>query len=103
MKNQKQFKKVMIELEDGRLFSVNAQVVAKSRAEYYAQIDVKDDPSLKFEEVYDKEFAYSISSEDELVDWLENNMNWYDLDPIEEQNGTMPSLSDVDVEDMFAE
>jgi len=82
-------KKVKIKLQDGRTYSIDATKVAENRAKHYA-----DDPDSS----YESEYKYTLENEDELTDWLFNNMNWYELNPILESS-FLPELSDAEVEE----
>jgi hypothetical protein len=67
---------------DGSVWSVPAEVVADNRARHYALRDSQDetyDPRLLYEDVYTQEYAYTLSDDDELLDWAANNMNWEDV------------------------
>lgn len=57
--------------ENGYVYAVPAEVIAKSRAEHY-----KDDPDSS----YDEEFKYTMESNFELDEWFNNNMNWEDVE-----------------------
>ncbi len=86
-------KKVMIELEDGRIYSIPVKVIAANRADYY----VKNDKDT----TWDEEFNFVMSDDDEAIDWLFNNMNWYEHNPKLEEEGQMPDLSEATVEDTY--
>ena len=65
-------KKVMhITFRNGESFDLPCQVIAESRARYYA---VKDPDTT-----YEAELAYTLSSDSELRDWVFNNMNVKDF------------------------
>ena len=64
-------KKIIITLDDFRVVSIDAHLVAHDRAEYYS----KNDTDTSYQEEYD----YSIGDNFELVDWLFNNMDWFEL------------------------
>lgn len=88
-------KKIIFELGDGRTYSVLADMVARDRATYYAE----KDKSTTFEE----EYNYTMSSDSELLDWVVNNMNWYDLNPTLEASGSLCDLCDAEIEDFYVE
>ena len=57
--------------DDGYKWAVKAEVVADNRAKYYADKD-KDT-------TYQAEFDAAMSDDDELIDWMVNNMNFADF------------------------
>ena len=65
--------KIQIKLKDGRIYEIEATKVAEDRASYYEEEKDED-----FDEVYKE----TLDDKELLKDWLENNMNWYELDPI---------------------
>jgi hypothetical protein len=64
-------KRIMVDTPKGR-YSIPAELVAKSRADYYE----KKEPG-----VYQEEFDYTLGDDYELKDWLLNNMDWVDVEP----------------------
>jgi hypothetical protein len=61
-----------IELTDeGYVWAVKAEVVADNRAKYYVENDK--------ETTYAEEFEFAMSDDDELIDWMTNNMNFEDF------------------------
>jgi hypothetical protein len=83
-------KRIRITLEDGRVFSVEASAVAHDRASYYAA----KDPDTSYQEEYD----FTLGDSSELVDWLQNNMNWWEMNPRLEGQKEQPALRDAEVE-----
>ncbi|BDI33449.1 hypothetical protein CCAX7_55000 [Capsulimonas corticalis] len=67
-----------VKLENGEMFDIPAEVVARHRADSYA-IDEGERGSLAYQKMFDEEFAYTLGSNSELSDWSSNNMNWSDL------------------------
>lgn len=62
-------------------YHIPITVIAKDRAEYYANVDFADEiGSSTWEEDFNKEYNYTMSHNDEIYDWLRNNMNWEDLE-----------------------
>jgi hypothetical protein len=57
--------------DDGYVWEVPAEVIAKNRATYYAERD-KDT-------TYDEEFKFTMGDDYELKDWFYNNMDWSDV------------------------
>jgi len=57
--------------DSGFVWHVPAEVIAKSRATYYAEND-KDT-------TYDEEFEYTMGDDYELWDWFFGNMDWDDV------------------------
>lgn len=86
---------VRVELVDGRNFSVDLTEIAEDRASYYA----KTYPGRTYEAAFDE----TIHDEGEALDWLFNNMNWFECKTLKALPGTVPDLADADVEDYFME
>jgi len=69
-------KTINLYTEEGYHFTIEAREIAINRAGYYAD---REDGG---QQVFDDEFEYTINDNDELTDWLLNNMNWYDCDTL---------------------
>lgn len=83
-------KYIEFKFTDG-MYRIPAYIIARDRASYYAQSDV--DAGLgKYDDIYQKEFDYSLSSDDELIDWLRNNMNWSDLEQFAARVADVPAI-----------
>lgn len=59
---------------NGDKFDIPVTTIADSRAMYYGTVNHKHDKKL-----YKEEFEYSMRHDEELIDWLQNNMNWEDV------------------------
>lgn len=57
--------------ENGYVYAVPAEVIAKDRANWY-----KDEEDNSFEE----EFKYTMENNFEISEWFSNNMNWEDVE-----------------------
>jgi len=68
-------KNYIITMPDGSKWSVPVKVIAKSRAEYYAD-DFGGDLLESLDETY-KDFE---ADDFEVNDWAQNNMNWEDVE-----------------------
>lgn len=66
--------KLRIEFPNGDVFTVPAEVIARQRTEYYSTVDGFVEGSKE----WDEEFKNSMSS-DEILDWVQNNMDWTDV------------------------
>ena len=75
--SEKPYKFIEVNLADGRIYQIEAHFVAHDRATHYG----KSDEFPSFEEGYKEEYDFTICNSDELGDWLQNNMNWYELKP----------------------
>ncbi|MGF9909554.1 hypothetical protein [Brevibacillus porteri] len=64
-------KKLRVTMPDGTEWDVPAEIIAKSRAEYYCGVDADAD--------FDEEYEYALYDHEDLIDWAENNMNWEDV------------------------
>lgn len=62
---------IYITFSDGRVFRIKAGYVAKAYAEYYVGVD----PTTTYKE----EFDYAMSENFELIEWINNNMDWKDV------------------------
>lgn len=56
---------------NGYTWSFPAHLIAKDRAQYYAEHDE--------ETTYSEEFDFTINDDYQLKDWFVNNMNWSDV------------------------
>ena len=90
--SEKPYKYINLSLEDGRVYRIDAHKVAQDRASHYG----KSDKYPSFEDGYKEEYDYTITSPDELGEWLMNNMDWYELDP-QYSGRTEHDLSDAQV------
>lgn len=67
-------KVIRVEMPDDTVWDIPARIVAIDRAKYYAEKDT--------DTTYDDEYRYAMSKDGEtdLIDWLENNMDWFDVE-----------------------
>jgi len=65
--------------EDGSVWRVPAEVVARARAEYYARHDTKSEGGEAYDTTVEEEMAYALETPRELRDWAANNMLWEEL------------------------
>lgn len=72
---------VVVRFSNDDRFKIPFTVIAHDRAKYYAGRDNPDESegSTKWQETYARERAYTLGSEEEILDWLWNNMNWEDV------------------------
>lgn len=63
---------IQITTEAGFVYEFPAEIVAKSRATYYA--------ASNSETTYDEEFSYTMGDNSELANWLFNNMDESDVE-----------------------
>ena len=82
-------KRLRYTLKDGRVFDLDAHIVAHDRAVYYAA----QDPDTTFQQEYD----FTLRDDAELIDWAQNNMDWYEH-PVCEVIQMPKNISDVSVE-----
>ena len=76
-------KKILVLFSDNKTYAIPAEFVANARAKYYADKDILNS-SVVYSEVFQQEFEYTMKDDDELLDWIENNMNWEDVEEIAE-------------------
>lgn len=94
-------KYLKIKCTDGGLFIVPTLVIAENRANYYSKIDGYEIESNEWQ----NEIEYAMNDEYELKDWIQENMNWTDLEPFakefEEENSELDyqnDFSDIEIE-----
>lgn len=80
-------KQIRITLADGRVYGIDADKVAHDKA--------KDCESQ--EDSYDIWYSSILANDAELEEWLHNNMNWYELEPVLLQHFLKP-IRDCDIE-----
>ena len=66
--------KIEVRFENGEIYHIPAEVIAKMRTEYYAE----KDGFLPESQEWKEEFEQSMDSY-ELKDWIQNNCNWSDV------------------------
>ena len=76
-------KKILVKFSDGKTYAIPAEFVANARAKYYADKDVLKNGGV-FAEIFQQEFEFTMKDNFELLEWLENNMNWEDVEEIAE-------------------
>lgn len=64
-------KVLTVRFSNGRRFRIPAEVIAKHRANYYANREEDTE--------FADELEYGLSDEYVLIDWASNNMNWDDV------------------------
>ena len=82
-------------MPDGSEWDVPADLVAHSRAAYYANKDTGETSGEKHTALYKKEMEYTLRNHDELTDWAANNMNWEDV----QASATMHKAGSVDYQE----
>jgi hypothetical protein len=70
-------KKLIIKFHKGVTYEVPARVIAENRAKYYAETDGYE---LDSNEYFD-EVNRALDDEFLIFDWVQNNMDWYGLEP----------------------
>lgn len=68
-------KRIHVTMKDGSVWAFPAEIVAKRRAQFYADL-----PGAAQGD-YDQEFEYAMRHHYELTDWAVGNMNWSDVAP----------------------
>ena len=69
-------KQIEITFSNGDVYSVPAEVVAKDRAEYYAERFEGEEGT--YEEIVEREMQV-VNDKWEILDWMSNQMNWEDV------------------------
>lgn len=68
--------RLIIKFNNGDVYEVNKRGIAQQRANYYAW-EVKGFPPTSKE--YLDEVEYGKNHPEELIDWMQNNMDWYEV------------------------
>lgn len=84
----------MVTFPNGEVFMIPAEVVAKNRTEYYAEKDGFKSESSEWLE----EFEQSMDTY-ELLDWMQNNMDWVDV----KEHATKNESNEPDYDKMWFE
>jgi len=84
-------KEIRVELEDGRLFAVDAGKVAHSRA--------KDIADHEEGAVYVDAYQDVLEDDSGMLDWMMNNMDWYETDPKLIRHAVLLPLKDAPLKD----
>jgi hypothetical protein len=80
-----------IKFPNGDKFNVPTRIVAINRANYYAKKEDTPQGSTSWEKLLTESH-----DKDELLDWVENNMDWLDLQPYAERvDEDEPDYSDM--------
>ncbi len=83
-------KKVMINTECARCFTIELDEIAKYRANIYQD---RDDTTFK------EEYDFLMNDESEATDWLFNNMDWYECRTLKEVTQKARDLDELEVDD----
>jgi len=75
----KQNKYIRVTMPDGTKWDIACYIIANHRARYFAKRDTGKTEGDEYKLALEREFTYTMSSEDELMDWAENSMNWSDV------------------------
>ena len=89
---------IEIEFENGQKFQVHAMYVARVRADYYARLDVERGDASNYDEARQVEYDFAMGDDMELLDWLQNNMDWND---IQHNASLVMPVAKTDYENMF--
>lgn len=71
-------KYLVVEMSDKTQWAIPARLIAINRAQYYATLDAERGDG-KYEDVFEKEVEYAMSTDYEITDWAANNMSWEDV------------------------
>jgi len=85
---------IKIEMLDKSVWEIPARIVALHKATYYADKANSGERNV----VFAKEFEFMLEDDDEIIDWLQNNMDWSD---IKSEAHKVTDNVDVDYEDDF--
>lgn len=72
-------KEIHIQMPDGSVWGVPAQIIAHNKATYYS--NKENQPPLRRLELYDNELQAALENNADLLDWAANNMNWAHVEP----------------------
>lgn len=68
--------KIRLTFNNGDVYEMGSHVIAWNRANYYAKSEYDDDVEMA---VVDDTGPLFLNDQGQIVDWLENNMNWEDF------------------------
>lgn len=68
--------KLRVYFSNGKIFDIPVHIIAHHRAKYYAE---KEDTESAKALIYTEEYETTIKYKEVLIDWAENNMDWYDV------------------------
>jgi hypothetical protein len=69
-------KVIQVRFSDGSLWEIPVLTIAADRARYYA---LKESDTKEAVTVFLDEIVYTLRSDDTLLDWANNNMDWDDV------------------------
>lgn len=72
---------VIVTMPDDKRFAIPAEFVANHRATYFAR-RITDASSATEVEVFKSEVAYALRNPEELTDWMDNNMDWSNVEKV---------------------
>lgn len=74
-------KVVIVTMPNGDRYRIPCVVVARARAIHYSEKDAREDnlTDEQKKERYLEELKYTLENNNEIEDWLENNMDWDDV------------------------
>jgi len=88
-------KTILIKFANSDWFEVPVKAIAEHRADYYTEVDGFEKDS----DEYDDEVNLLLTDPDEALDWVQNNMNWEDIEGL----GEFVNASPFDYADGFLE
>lgn len=81
-------KYVRVTFSNGDKFDVPAEIIAKNRANHYANEPLYGGDT--YDSVFKEEFDYTMKYHHELTDWLFNNMDWKDVKNVSTKVESVP-------------
>lgn len=88
---------IHITFSNGDVYRIDALIAAKSRATYYSSLDFERGDAGDLNTAYTSELEYSLTDHLELLDWVDNNMDWSDF----KESAELVSSSNVDCDIEF--
>lgn len=85
-------KKILLVLETGDQYTVDLLEVAKDRVNYY--LNYANTPDFNVEE----ELDFVLSDDFEGIDWLQNDMNWWECKSLSHYKSPSRELGDLEIE-----
>ena len=75
-----------VTFHNGEVWDIPAELIARQRAEYYAEHDVGNTDSKEYREAVEAEIKYALEEDtNEIQDWARGNTNWVDVRPYARQ------------------
>lgn len=69
---------MLVRFSDSSWWKIPVQIIAESRAKYFAKTDSEDGEG-EYDDIFNDELKYTLEDDTEIIDWAKNNMYWDDV------------------------